>query len=371
MWVLALLGCNRCEEVCTAWLLNESGETSPRLSHLVDVTAVTEVEVEGVSYVLITTESIPSYETELTQDQVDTLDARPLADDDFKNGSTAAVAGQEVLFGDDIGYDSTSDSECAAGAGYGFWPPGQPCPEAQALSWYVPRIPIPAADEVCTTAEGPVGLWLNGLPVHGWSDGTSLDDQDVWHPIAPTLEAWDTDVCSGQVDDGQYHHHIDPTCLGEQLGDVGDGHSPIYGFAADGHAIHGPWTDAGERAKSCWIARDYDDPDDPLGCGGVGERRCLPVDPKDPDAGTEATAFPGPTTSDTVTSASGNPISAALPLFVEDHVFDDDCDGLDAHNGHEHGGHGYHYHVTDDFPFTVGPTLWGRVRPATEAGCGD
>lgn len=373
MWVVTLLACNRCEDVCTAWLLNESGETSPRLSHPVDVTAVTEVDVDGVGYVLITTEGIPSYETTLSQADIDELNARPNASDDFKNGSTTASAGQEALFGDDLGFESTTDdTACAPGAGYGFWPPGPGCPDAQGRSWYVPRSPIRATDEVCTTSLGPAGLWVNGVSLYAWADGNAFDEQGVWQNIAPLLERWDQDVCGGHVAGTDYHHHAEPVCLGEQLGDAGDDHSPIYGFAADGYPVYGPWTADGERAESCWVARDYDDPEDPLGCGGVGERRCLLVDPMDPSAGTEATAFPGPRTDDEVLSPSGSPFSAADPLYVQDYWYDAACTdagGLDEHNGHDHSGLGFHYHVTDGFPFTVGPTLYGRVRDETAADC--
>ena len=335
MWVLLWVGCDRCEDVCDAWLLNESGATSPRLGHLEDVTAVTEVDEGGVGYVLVTTEGIPSYVRTVTDDDLAVLEA---ADGWRDDGPTVGV-GAEVLFGDDIGFDSDF---CGAGQGDGYWPPGGSCPEAQARSWYVPRNPIIATDEVCTVGSGAVGLWLNGVTMAGWWSGDATDD--TWRHVADEA----TDLCDGHAIDGEYLHRAGSVCLEDQVG-AGE---VILGFAADGYPVYG-----GEETP-CWVARDYDDPDDPLGCGGIGERRCLLVDPMDPAAGTEATAFPGPDSADAPTGA-----------FAEDYWFDAACDGLDEHNGHDHGGLGYHYHLTSTFPFTAGPTLRGRVFEATEADC--
>ena len=40
--------------------------------------------------------------------------------------------------------------------------------------------------------------------------------------------------------------------------------------AADGYLIYGPYVDNGQFAESCWVARDYNDGEDPYGCGGEG-----------------------------------------------------------------------------------------------------
>jgi len=158
------------------------------------------------------------------------------------------------------------------------------------------------------------------------------------------------------------------------LGDDGTAHSPIYGFAADGYPIHGPWASAGQTAQSCWAQRDYDDPNDPLGCGGIGERSCVLVDPWDASQGTEPASSPGPDTSETVTSLSGKQFPGTDGLYFQDFYHDEACSAaagaLDEHNGHTHDGHGYHYHVTFEFPFTMGPTLYGNVVGATSINCG-
>jgi hypothetical protein len=63
-------------------------------------------------------------------------------------------------------------------------------------------------------------------------------------------------------------------------------------------------------------------------------------------------------------------------LYYEDWYFDADCAAqggqyLDEHNGHDHDGLGYHYHVTSTFPFLAGPTFYGALNDKTLALCSD
>ena len=97
---------------------------------------------------------------------------------------------------------------------------------------------------------------------------------------------------------------------------MGTGHSPIYGFGADGYPIYGPWHDSGVLAQSCWFTRDYDDLNSATGCGLAGERSCLLVDETDITQGTVAPASSGPKTSDSVTSMSGNTFTATADDIV-------------------------------------------------------
>lgn len=166
---------------------------------------------------------------------------------------------------------------------------------------------------------------------------------------------------------------------------MGTGHSPIYGFGADGYPIYGPWHDSGVLAQSCWFTRDYDDLNSATGCGLAGERSCLLVDETDITQGTVAAASSGPKTSDSVTSMSGNTFTATAGYYFQDYYYDAACTAqgiqyLDEHNGHEHDGLGYHYHVTqvdngdgtytDAFPFYVGPTYAGTLDENALAACG-
>ena len=42
---------------------------------------------------------------------------------------------------------------------------------------------------------------------------------------------------------------------------------------------------------------------------------------------------------------------------------------LDEHNGHDHDDLGYHYHITNSFPYFTGPTLYGTVPDASNTAC--
>ena len=83
----------------------------------------------------------------------------------------------------------------------------------------------------------------------------------------------------------------------------------------------------------------------------------------------------GPRTDSTVTTLSGNVISATSGIFMQDYWYDTSCTTcLDPHNGIDlHDGRGYHYHVTAQpgpwghlvpvFPYVLGPTYAGQLQP--------
>ena len=139
---------------------------------------------------------------------------------------------------------------------------------------------------------------------------------------------------------------------------------------ADGYPVHGLHQAYTVKAESCWKIRDYSDPNDPYGCGGQGTRTCAMVDQYDPSQGT--TKLPsdqhGPAVTDPLYSSSNNPFVVESGFFFEDYYYDAGCTsntshnaGLDEHNGHSHGSYGYHYHMTESFPYTPGPTYYGEV----------
>jgi hypothetical protein len=359
-------------DLCTAWVM--SSGTSPLVDagSATDVTGLSVVSDGGVEFMQVSTEGLPSYDVTLTQADIDDLDARPNASTDFVSGQTTATAGTTYQWGADIGfYSFSAGDQCGEGAGYGWWPPGPECPSAQGKSLQIPVSPVEASGgDVCETGAGAGGYWVNGVSIYNWGDTFAYDSDGVWLNVAPAQEVYDLGVCGGHAAGGDYHHHSYSQCLADVVGDAGSGHSPIYGFAADGYPIHGPWYAGGTEAQSCWTLRDYDDAADPTGCGGTGERSCVMVDPWDPAQGTETASSPGPTTSETVTSLSGNTFPGTMGLYFADYWYDGQCAAeggaaLDEHNGHEHDGLGYHYHVTFDFPYTMGPTLKGVVYDAS------
>ena len=232
----------------------------------------------------------------------------------------------------------------------------------------IPLRPLPASSPAATVA-GAIGLWVTGAPFSNWSDGRSHLGQDVWHRLAPGAMDDDGSSCAG-LDADELTPHVYPECLALHLGDDSAQHSPLYGFAADGYPVHGPWVDLELLARSSWRRRDYS-PDSPTGCGEPGRRTCLLADPLDPTVGTVAAPAPGP-------DVSAVPSGA----FLEDYWFDirhDDGSiwALDAFNGHAHDGSGYHYHMTriqnpdgsftDVFPYILGPWFRGELHPGALA----
>ena len=155
------------------------------------------------------------------------------------------------------------------------------------------------------------------------------------------------------------------------LDDVGDGHSPVHGFAYDSFPVYGPYQAANTLAVSCWQARDYS-ASSPTGCAN-GDRSCQLVDQYDYTLGT-TTVSDGP--SITSTLPEHNPLDAVSGIYFEDYFWNYSCSAqgeqyLDEHNGHRHGTLGYHYHLTVDsdlnptFPYAVGPKFYGCQTDAT------
>ena len=228
-----------------------------------------------------------------------------------------------------------------------------------------PLEPSPATAPTAT-GSGSIGLWVTGAPIANWSDGRTYRGEGAWHNVAPGAMGDDGFSCAGPSAD-ESAPHVYPECLALHLGDDSARHSPVYGFAADGYPVHGPWADLELLARSSWRLRDYDTAGSVTGCGGAGRRTCLLADPLDPAAGTVPAPAPGPTTAEVPAGA-----------FFEDYWFDIGLDdgaphALDAFNGHSHDGLGYHYHVTrvqngdgsftDVFPYILGPWFRGELRP--------
>ncbi|WDE03362.1 YHYH protein [Thalassomonas viridans] len=369
-----------------AWVVNDNGEAAVVLNTngadiLVNVTDVTTTTVNDKEYTYIQTSGIPAYKVTMTQEIIDSLNSRPDANRAFITGATSASVGDVIEFGQDIGYDG-NEAGCTTGAGYGYWPPGPVCPEDINAQVYLPKEPEPAVEN-CETGMATQGLWVNGAAVFTWSDGQSYNNQGVWQSLAPIQEVYDVDICGGHAANGTYHQHQYSSCLADLVGDTGNDHSPVYGYAADGYPIYGPWQADGVLAKSSWVARDYENVDSITGCGVAGERSCQLIDSLDPGAGTTTVAS-GPSTSDQVSNLTGLvQFTAVSGFYFEDYYWDSSLSGeevLDQHNGHSDEARGYHYHVTltedsegkqtPSFPFIFGPEYYGELADNSVAACG-
>lgn len=348
---------------------------------LYDVQLVETQEVEGETFVYVETTGIPQYDVEITDDILEGLNSRPRAEDvDFADGATTAEVGDIVVFGEDIGYNSNSN--CETSGGFGYWPPGPECPEDLGRGEFLAASPTPATED-CESGLGTIGLMVNGAAMFNWGDGMSYGS-NVWFNLAPIAEVYDVGICGGHAANGEYHHHHYTQCLADLVEDDGSGHSPIYGYGADGYPVHGPYQDDGELAVSGWVIRDYGADADEGGCGTPGERTCIMVDQFDLSAGVDDTVEAGPDVDEEVSTLSGNTLEAFEGYYLEDYYYaGEEVTGaqLDEHNGHDHGDDlGYHYHITlteedgelsPSFPFTIGPTFAGEMPDNAMASCSD
>ena len=85
---------------------------------------------------------------------------------------------------------------------------------------------------------GPIGVAVNGIPIFDPSTQGPINKRTGKRPS--TLDAGELDECGGHAGRGDdYHYHIAPNCLIEQLGrqKVENEKKPI-GFSMDGHPIH-------------------------------------------------------------------------------------------------------------------------------------
>lgn len=287
---------------------------------LVNVQSVNPTVQNGQIFAKVVASGIPSYKVVLTQDLINWIEARPRAklmnasQRDLVTGAVTANVGDEIDFGENIGYRSDSaESTCAENQGYGYWPPGPTCPENQSKQGYFTETPA-ATSSTCETAGGAIGYAINGTSIYNWTDGQSYNSAGVWHTLAPFAEVYDVDICGGHAARGDYHHHFYSACWAEAAGEDAQGHSPIYGYAADGYPVYGPWQATNVPAQSCWKKRDYSAAS-ATGCGADGVRTCLLVDQYDVTKGTRAAGSAGPTTSGTYTSLSRNTFTTSAGFF--------------------------------------------------------
>ncbi|MFT4940524.1 MAG: hypothetical protein ACI88A_003580 [Paraglaciecola sp.] len=104
----------------------------------------------------------------------------------------------------------------------------------------------------------------------------SYNNDGDWQNLAPVAEFYDVDICGGHAGNGNYHHHFYTSCLADLISDKGNEHSPIYGYAADGYPVYGPWESDAVLAISAWTVRDYSS-DSATGCAD-NARSCSLVD---------------------------------------------------------------------------------------------
>ena len=117
----------------------------------------------------------------------------------------------------------------------------------------VPKTPQEQLGPKTATALGAIGQWVNGVPIYNAWDGLCFDAACNWQRDATVWELAGQDAANGHpapvaggtpiggFEEGEYHHHFNPTSLRTQLGDNGTSHSPILGFAYNGFPVYGPF----------------------------------------------------------------------------------------------------------------------------------
>jgi hypothetical protein len=256
---------------------------------------------------------------------------------------------QQVRYSGDWVYVSCT---CIPGYDIGPWQANPNTPMNQDFTFKITRSPQKNAGTLTATPLGHVGVWANGVSIFNASDARSYNNRKIWNQNAIVVEGISFDKCLGHpAPNGEYHHHLNPTCLYDDRDS--SKHSPVIGYAFDGFPIYGAYgyantdgTGKFTRMRSSYRTRNMSNRKFDLN----GES----LEPTD----------------------YGPDISAQFPLgyYIEDFEYVAGSGDLDEHNGRfcttpEYPNGIYAYFVTLDatgaaaFPYTVGATYYGRVPP--------
>lgn len=106
---------------------------------------------------------------------------------------------------------------------------------------YEAPIPLtPALEGLPKTRDAALGVAVNGVPIYDYTAGGEMSQDDLRHHQQQhdTLLTQQLDVCGGHAGRGDdYHYHVKPTCMIEQMANAGD--DAIIGWAFDGFPIYG------------------------------------------------------------------------------------------------------------------------------------
>lgn len=256
---------------------------------------------------------------------------------------------QQVQYSTDNVYVSAT---CIPGYDIGPWAGNPNTPANQNFVFKITRHPQPNTGNLISTPLGHIGVWTNGVSVFNAKDGMSYQNLGIWNRNAVVAEGASFDACLGHpAPNGEYHNHLNPTCLYD---DSEEGaHSPIVGYAFDGFPIYG-----------CFGFANAD------GTGGIKRmktsyrKRSIIVRETRPD-GSQLPA-----------NQYGPPVSPNFPvgLYLEDFEYLAGLGDLDEHNGRfsitpEYPAGIYCYYITLDnagnpeYPYILGPQYFGTVQP--------
>lgn len=248
-------------------------------------------------------------------------------------------------------------SSCIPGYDIGPWAGNPNTPENQDFCFKITRNPEENTAAKINTPMGHTGVWRNGVSIFNAKDGFSYNDLDIWHQDALIWEGSSFDDCLGHsAGNGEYHHHINPTCLYDDTDD--QNHSPIIGYAFDGFPIYGAYAYSNSN--------------------GSGEISRMESSYQLRAISVRETLSDG-TTLDP--SEYGPAINTQYPIgsFLEDYEYVPGSGNLDEHNGRfcitpDYPNGIYTYFVTIDmyrdpvYPYTLGLTYYGTVQNGNMGG---
>src|ERR1041385_4147979 len=129
---------------------------------------------------------------------------------------------------------------CIPGYSIGPWNMNPNVPSNQNFVYKITRNPQQNTSTPTAIGLGHIGVWTNGVSVFNVSDAQSYNNQGIWNRNAYYWEGGGFDNCLGHPQQqGEYHHHVSPTCLYNQADSTH--HSPIIGYAFDGFPIYGAY----------------------------------------------------------------------------------------------------------------------------------
>jgi hypothetical protein len=243
---------------------------------------------------------------------------------------------------------------CIPSYSIGPWPGNPNTPVNKNFVYKITRNPQKNTGTLTAIGLGHTGVWTNGVSIFNADDAQTYNNEGVWHRNAYYWEGSGFDNCLGHpAPGGEYHHHVNPTCLYNDKDSMH--HSPIIGYSFDGFPVYGAYaytntngTGAIKRMRSSYQLRN------------ITTRTTLP------DGSTAS--YPGPA------------IGGMYPLgcFIQDYVYVPGAGDLDDHNGRfcvtpEYPSGTYAYFITLDeilkpaFPYTMCGTYYGVV-PAGNTG---
>lgn len=243
---------------------------------------------------------------------------------------------QQVQYSDDNVYISAT---CIPDYSIGPWPGDPNIPVNKNFVFKITRKPQQNTGSPVQTPLGHTGIWSNGVSIFNAKDGMTYNNAGIWHQDALFYEGTSFDDCLGHpAPGGEYHHHVNPTCLYDDADSLN--HSPIIGYAFDGFPVYGAYGYANTN-----------------GTGAIKRMRSSYA------LNTGTTRLNGP------------PVNSTYPLgaYVEDYSYVAGSGDLDEHNGRycitpDYPEGIYAYFVTIDkdlnpvYPYTMGTTYYGTVQ---------